>query len=78
MKYDWLDVPQLISELHECLKTRDDRDPLDLWQDGPVLLLGTLHNPGVSHWIQRGSSHRRCTSQVLPLKYGVNHLGGIR
>lgn len=40
-KYDWLDVPDLISRADVAYENpMIDRDPVDTWQDGPVLLIG--------------------------------------
>lgn len=46
MKYDWLDVPSLLSQGSVAFENpMIDRDPVDTWRDGPVLLLGDAAHP---------------------------------
>lgn len=40
-RYDWLDVPDLLSRADIAYENpMIDRDPVDTWQDGPVILMG--------------------------------------
>lgn len=76
MKYDWLDVPQLISGAARAFENpMIDRDPLDSWQDGPVLLLGDAAHPMYPTG-SNGASQAIVDARHLGaafLKYGVNH-----
>lgn len=45
-KYDWLDVPALISKADAVFENpMIDRDPISTWTDGPVALLGDAAHP---------------------------------
>jgi 2-polyprenyl-6-methoxyphenol hydroxylase-like FAD-dependent oxidoreductase len=40
-KYDWLDVPEMLSQTKEAYENpMIDRDPVSTWVDGPVALMG--------------------------------------
>jgi 2-polyprenyl-6-methoxyphenol hydroxylase-like FAD-dependent oxidoreductase len=44
--WDWLDVPDLLRRADSVFENpMIDRDPVDTWQDGPVLLLGDAAHP---------------------------------
>ncbi len=45
-RFDWLDVPAVISAADQCYEyPMVDRDPLDRWTFGPVTLLGDAAHP---------------------------------
>ena len=46
MKYDWLDVPAMLAQCSVAFENpMIDRDPIDTWNDGPVLLIGDAAHP---------------------------------
>ena len=46
MKYDWLDVPAMLAQCSVAFENpMIDRDPIDTWNDGPVLLMGDAAHP---------------------------------
>ncbi|MEC8036807.1 MAG: flavin-dependent oxidoreductase [Pseudomonadota bacterium] len=46
MKYDWLDVPAMLAQCSVVFENpMIDRDPIDTWNDGPVLLMGDAAHP---------------------------------
>ena len=46
MRYDWLDVPQMIAGCEVAFENpMIDRDPLSTWRDGRVLLMGDAAHP---------------------------------
>lgn len=46
MSYDWLDVPGLLSQSEIAYENpMIDRDPVETWSSGPVLLLGDAAHP---------------------------------
>ena len=74
-KYDWLDVPEMLSQTKEAYENpMIDRDPVSTWVDGPVALMGdaahAMYPTG-----SNGASQAIIDARVIGakfLQYGIN------